>query len=242
MRLATCIVALVASSALAQGAPPAQAKTPEAKPADAKAAPAKAPEAKAPPAKPTEAKAPEGTPGANSTLIVRCTDDCTVRVDGKAGLRQASNSWEFKDVAPGQRRVEATGGFLNRPLYNGYADIPGGLKLTAQVDSNKHFTITERAPLGKEPEARPVTGAPSVLSVRCPKQCSVSIDGLRKGAANSQIVVVRDVPPGEHAVMVQFVLGTKTVNSKLNIPAASEVFATATEGGITITNSKPLGK
>jgi hypothetical protein len=227
MRLATVVVALVTSSALAQGAPPTQAKTPEAKPAEAKTAPA---------------KAPEGTPGANSTLVVRCMDDCTVRVDGKAGLRQAPNSWEFKDVAPGQRRVEASGGFLNRPLYNGYADIPGGLKLTAQIDSNKRFTITERTPLGKESEAKPVTGAPSVLSVRCPKQCSVSIDGLRKGAANSQNVVVRDVPPGEHAVMVQFVLGTKTVNSKLNIPAASEVFATATEGGITITNTRPLAK
>lgn len=241
MRLATVIVALVASSALAQGAPPAQAKTPAAKPADTKAAPAKPADTKAPPAKPPETKAPEGTPGANSSLIVRCSDDCTVRVDGKGGLRQAANSWEFKDVAPGQRRVEATGGFLNRPLYNGYADIPGGLKLTAQIDTNKHFTITERAPLGKEPEVKPVTGDPSVITVRCPKQCSVSIDGLRKGAANSQMVVVRDVPPGEHAVMVQFLFG-KTVNSKLTIPAASDVFATASEGGITITNSKPLAK
>ncbi|WP_224245141.1 hypothetical protein [Hyalangium gracile] len=232
MRLAAVLFTLVASSALAQGTPSAPAR-----PADAKAAPAKPADAR-----PTEAAAPEGKPGATSTVIVRCTDDCTVKLDGKGGVRQATNSWEFKDVAPGQRRVEANGGFLNRPLYSGFADIPGGMKVTAQIDSNKRLTITERVPLGQEPVAKPVSGAPSVLSVRCPKQCSVSIDGLRKGAANSQLVVVRDVPPGDHDVEVKFVLGSKAVRTKLTIPASSEVFATATEGGISITNSKPLAK
>ncbi len=222
MRPTAVLLALVASTALAEGTPPAQAKAPESKPA--------------------AAKAPEAKAGGTSTVIVRCMDDCTVRVDGKVGLRQAPNSWEFKDVAPGQRRVEATGGFLNRSLYNGYADIPAGMKVMAQVDSSKRLTITERTPLGQEKEAKAATGEPSVLNVRCPKQCSVSIDGIRKGAANTQLVVVRDVPPGEHNIEVKFVLGTKVVRSMLNIPAASEVFATATESGLSITNSKPLAK
>lgn len=213
MRLTAALIALVASSALAQGTPP-----------------------------PAGSKAPDAQAGGNSTVIVRCTDDCTVRVDGKAGLRQAPNSWEFKDVPPGQRRIEATGGFLNRTLGNGYADIPAGMKVMVQVDNSKRLTITERTPLGQEKEAKAASGDPSVLNVRCPKQCSVSVDGLRKGAANAQIVVVRDVPPGEHNVEVKFVLGTKTVRSLLNIPAASEVFATAAESGLTITNSKPLAK
>jgi hypothetical protein len=220
MRAAAILLSLVASTALAQGAPAT----------------------KAPGAKPAEAKPAEGASGQNSTVIVRCSDDCTVKVDGKAGIRQATNSWEFKDVAPGQRRVEASGGFLNRPLYNGFADIPAGMKVLAQVDSNKRLTITERTPLGQVKEEKPATGDPSVLTVRCPKQCSVSIDGLRKGAANSQIVVVRDIPAGEHSVEVRFVLGSKVAQAKLNIPAASDVFATATESGLTITNSKPLGK
>ena len=40
----------------------------------------------------------------------------------------------------------------------------------------------------------------------------------------------------------KFVLGTKLVRSKLTIPADSEVFITATESGLNITNTKPLGK
>jgi hypothetical protein len=232
MRLAAVLVALAASSALAQGTPPAPAKAADTKPAEAKPAEAK----------PAEAKAPEGQPGENSTLTVRCMDDCSVRVDGKAGLRKDPATWEFKDVAPGQRRIEASGGFLNRPLYSGYADIPGGMKVTAQIDGHKRLTITERTPLGKKDEAKAADGAPSVLTIRCTKNCTVTVDGNRKGAAQSQLVVIRDVTPGDHNVEVKFVLGTKVVRSVLNIPAGSEVFATATESGLNITNSKPLGQ
>jgi hypothetical protein len=163
-------------------------------------------------------------------------------VDGKAGLRKDPATWEFKDVAPGQRRIEASGGFLNRPLYNGYADIPGGMKVTALIDSNKRLTITERTPLGAKQEAKVAEGAPSALTIRCIKNCTVTLDGARKGAAQSQLVVIRDVTPGEHILEVKFVLGTKMVRSVLNIPAGSEVFATATENGLNITNSKPLSQ
>ncbi|MDY7224911.1 hypothetical protein [Hyalangium rubrum] len=190
----------------------------------------------------------QGTPsaqakaGANSTITVRCMDDCSVRLDGKAGMRKDPRTWEFKDVAPGQRRVEATGGFLNRSLYNGYADVPAGMRVMAQISSSNRLTITESKPLTEEKEAKVTGTTPSVLTMRCPKQCTVSVDGARKGAGQSQLVVVRDLPPGEHTIEVKFVLGTKMVRSQLDIPAGSEVFATATEGGITITNSKPLGK
>jgi len=237
MRLAAALLTLVASSALAQGTPPAQAKPAEAKPSEAKPA-----EAKPAATKPAEAKPAEGKPGESSSLTVRCMDDCSVRVDGKAGLRKAPNIWEFKDVPSGQRRIEATGGFLNRPLYNGYAEIPGGMQVTAQVDSNKRLTITDRIPLGETKAAKAATGGPSVLTIRCAKNCTVSIDGTRKGANQSQLVAIRDVTPGEHNVEVKFVLGTKVVRSMLNIPADSEVFVTATESGLNITNSKPLGK
>jgi len=212
VRLATILLALVASSALAEG--PSHAQT----------------------------KAPESKAAKGSTIVVRCVDDCTVRVDGKAGLRQAPNIWEFKDVEPGQRRVEAKGGFLNRPFYNGYVDIPPGMKLVALIDNSKRLTVTERTALSQEKETQAASGAPSVLTLRCPKQYTVSIDGVRKGANQSQLVIVRDLPPGEHHVEVKFVLGTKVARALLNIPAASEVFATATESAISITNSKPLGK
>jgi hypothetical protein len=222
MRLTAVLLALVASAALAQGTPPEQPQAPESKPA--------------------ETKPPEAQAGGHSIFVVRCTEDCTVRVDGKGGLRQAPNSWEFKDVAPGQRRVEVSAGLLNRPLYNGYADIPADMKVMVLVDGSKRMTITERTPLGQEKQAQAAIGEPSVLNVRCPKQCALSIDGLRKGPANAQLVVVRDVQPGQRNVEVKLVLGTKVVRALLNIPAASEVFATATEHGITITNSKPLAK
>jgi|GEM_PF-2533351 len=232
MRLAAALLALAASSALAQGTPPAQAKPAETKPAATKPAETK----------PAEAKPTEGKPGENSQLTVRCTDDCSVRVDGKAGLRKASNIWEFKDVASGQRRIEVTGGFLNRPLYNGYAEIPGGMQVTVQVDSNKRLTITDRLPLGETKAEKAATGGVSTVNIRCTKNCTVSIDGTRKGANQAQLVNIRDVPPGDHDFEVKFVLGTKVVRSKLTIPAESEVFITATESGLNITNSKPLGK
>jgi hypothetical protein len=237
MRLAAVLLALAASSALAQGTPPAPAKA-----ADTKAPEAQPTETKPAETKPAEAKAPEAKPTANSTLVIRCMDDCSVRVDGKAGLRRDPATWEFKDLAPGQRRVEASGGFINRPFYNGYADIPSGMKVTALIDSNKRLTITERIPLEEKKEAKVTDGAPSTLTVRCIKNCTVSIDGVRKGAAQSQLVVIRDVTPGEHNVEVRFVLGTKVVRSVLNVPGGSEVFATATENGLNITNSKPLGQ
>jgi hypothetical protein len=237
MRLAAVLLVLAASSALAQGTPPAPAKA-----ADTKAPEAKPAETKPAEAKPDEAKPAEAASSENSTLTVRCMDDCSVRVDGKAGLRKDPATWEFKDVAPGQRRIEASGGFLNRPLYSGYADIPGGMKVTAQIDSNKRLTITERTPLGQTKEAKTAGGAPSVLTIRCTKNCTVSVDGNRKGASQTQLVVIRDVTPGDHNVEVKFVLGTKVVRSVLNIPAGSEVFATATESGLNITNSKPLSQ
>jgi hypothetical protein len=67
------------------------------------------------------------------------------------------------------------------------------------------------------------------------------MDGTRKGAGNTQLAVVRDVAPGDHNIEVKFTFG-KTVRTVLNIPAASEVFVTATESSISITNSKPLAK
>jgi hypothetical protein len=227
MRLAAVLLLLAATSSFAQGTAPAQPKAPETKPA----------EAKPPEAKPAETKE-EGT----STLTVRCIEDCTVRVDGKTGMRKDTSTWEFKNVPAGQRRVEVTGGIFNRPLYNGYADVPGGMKVTAMISSSKKLTITERTPLAPETETQATGTAPSTLSVRCPKACTVSIDGARKGAGQSQLVVIRDVTPGDHNVEVKFVLGTKAVRTVLNIPAGSEVFATATENGINITNSKPLAK
>lgn len=221
MRPVVILLTLLASSALAQGTPPASAQPPA----------AKAPE--------SPAEAPESPAKENSTFTVRCMEDCSVRVDGKTGLRRDPRTWEFRDVAPGQRRVEVTGGFLNRPLYNGYADVPGGMKVTAQITSTKRLTLIESAPLAEQKEEKATGGAPSILTVRCPKKCTVSIDGQRKGAAQSQIVVARDIPPGEHNIEVKFIFG-KDLRSVMTIPAASEVFITASDSGLAITNTKPL--
>jgi hypothetical protein len=224
MRLAAVLLTLVASSALAQGAAPAQPQTPE----------AKAPEASAP-----QAPAPESKPAGNSTLIVHCTEECNVRVEGKMGLRKDPSTWEFRDVAPGKRRLDATGRFLNRPLYSGYVEVPASMKVTAQIDHQKRLTLTERTPLAEHQTAEAAAGPSSVLTVRCPKACTVTVDGTRRGAVQTQPIVVRSLTPGEHTVEVSFLLG-KVARTKLDIPAASEVFATATESGITVTNTRPL--
>jgi hypothetical protein len=217
MRLAPLLLLLAASPSLAQGTPAAQPQAPEAKPAEPQAS-------------------------GRSVLTVRCNEDCTVRMDGKAGMRKDSSTWEFKDVPAGQRRVEATGGLFNRPLFAGYADVPAGMKVTAMISSgSKRLTITERTPASQEKDSKPTGTAPSILNVRCPKACTLSMNGARKGAGQSQLVVVHEVAPGEHNVEIKFVFG-KAVRTILTVPAGSEVFATATESGISITNSKPLAK
>ncbi len=208
---------LAASSTFAQGTAPAQPPASAGEPAEAQAA-------------------------STSTLTIRCPEDCTVRVDAKSGMRKDTSTWEFKDVPAGQRRVEATGGLFSRPLFNGYADVPAGMKVVAMISSSKKLTITERTPLSQEKEAKTTGTAPSILTVRCPKACTVSMDGARKGAGQSQLIVVHEVAPGDHNVEVKFVLGTKVVRTVLNIPAGSEVFATATDSGLSITNTRPLAK
>lgn len=51
-------------------------------------------------------------------VLVFCSDDCDVVVNGKYGRRLNDRNWEFKGIEPGSRRVEATG-LLGRKFYIG---------------------------------------------------------------------------------------------------------------------------
>lgn len=110
----------------------------------------------------------------------------------------------------------------------------------AQLSSGKRLTITESKPFPLKKDDQSPGTAPSILNVHCPKACTVSIDGTRKGPAQSQRVVIHGLAPGEHHFEVKFVLGTKVVRSRQEIPSGSEVFATAIENGFHITNTRPL--
>ena len=191
----------------------------------------------------TPAAAPaKGSGKGMGALLVRCMDDCTVRVDGKAGVRQDARTWEFRDLEPGQRRVEAKGGLFNRPLFTGFADVAAGMKAKAQIDSSRRLTITESEPLRDEKAMKFAAGAPGQLQVRCPKHCTVTVNGVRKGAEAAQLVTVRDLEPGLYKVEAKFRLGTKVVRAEIPVQAGTEVFATATESGLSVTNTQALGK
>ncbi|AEI63654.1 hypothetical protein [Corallococcus macrosporus] len=185
--------------------------------------------------------APASTSRAPSVAIVRCQDDCTVLLDGKRGLRRDNRTWEFRDVAPGQRRVEGTGGFFNQQQFVGYVEIPGGSEVTLYGDAKGRVTLTRQEYL--EAARRPQASATqtSRVHVRCPKACTVTMDGQRRGTSNATNLSLRDVPPGAHALEVVFTVGGKLRRSTLEVPASRELFVTVSEEhGVQVTNTKPL--
>ncbi|NVJ05110.1 hypothetical protein HUW63_07640 [Myxococcus sp. AM001] len=184
---------------------------------------------------------PASTSKAPSVATVKCPADCTVLLDGKRGIRRDDRTWEFRDVAPGQRRVEATGGVFNQRLFVSYVEIPGGSEVTLQGDAKGRVTLTEQEALEapKQPEAS--AGMTSLVHVRCAKPCTVTMNGRRRGTSNATNLSLRDVPPGTHALEVDFTVGGKLRRSTLEVPAGHELFVTASEEhGVQVMNTKPL--
>jgi hypothetical protein len=185
-------------------------------------------------------KAPGAGGGEKSVAIVRCQEDCTVRLDGRQGLRRDGRTWEFRDVEPGQRRVEAHGGVLRQRLFLDYVDMPAGAVATFHGDSKGNVKLTEHRSLEAVEQARKQATA-SQLHVRCLKACTVSLDGTRRGGSDTTGLVITDVKPGTHALEVVFTLGKARRRATLELPASSGMFITASEGGgIQVTNTKPL--
>src|SRR5688572_2028835 len=81
--------------------------------------------------------------GARSKLVVRCPEECTVKVEGREGTRQSSNIWEFTEMKPGNLRVDVTSKvlFVARPLFSGYVKVPAGKEVLAVVDARGRLTI-----------------------------------------------------------------------------------------------------
>ncbi|MBZ4417629.1 hypothetical protein [Myxococcus sp. RHSTA-1-4] len=182
--------------------------------------------------------------GEKSVAIVRCPEDCTVLLDGRRGLRRDDRTWEFKDVEPGRRRVEAHGGLLNQRLFLGYVEIPAGTEATLYGDSKGNVKLTNHRSVSAAEKARAEAGrkVESHLNVRCQKPCTVSLDGTRRGASNTTSVVLTDVKPGAHDLEVVFTIGKTRRRATLEVPARSEMFVTVSEGGgIQVTNTKALG-
>lgn len=190
------------------------------------------------------AKPGDGAAGEKSVAVVRCPEDCTVLLDGRRGLRRDDRTWEFKDVEPGKRRVEANGGLFNRRLFLGYVEIPAGVEATLYGDSKGNVKLTDQKGLDAARKERAEASAKeeSHLNVRCQKSCTVSLDGTRRGASGTTSVVLTDVKPGKRELEVVFTVGKARRRATLEVPARSEVFVTASEsGGIQVTNTKALG-
>jgi hypothetical protein len=194
-----------------------------------------------------DAKSSEKAGGAEtlkkSVAIVRCPEDCTVLLDGRRGLRRDDRTWEFKDVEPGQRRVEANGGLFNRRLFVGFVELPPGAEATFHGDSKGNIKLTGHKSLDAVEKDREQAGLSdaSRLNVRCQKSCTVSLDGARQGSSNATSVVLTDVKPGAHELEVVFTIGKGRKRTTLDVPARSEMFITASEsGGLQVTNTKSL--
>ncbi|MCP3104945.1 hypothetical protein LZ198_39375 [Myxococcus sp. K15C18031901] len=191
------------------------------------------------------------------TVNVRCTEKCTVLLEGKRGNRVDDATWAFKGVRPGKRRLEASG-VLGRPLVSSFADIPDAAVATVYLASNKRIVVeTGSTPMPGTPTwakgtsaspEREAPGAPStaktgtsLIHVRCPEPCTLSMDGARKGSTGTTGVSIEDVAPGARTLEASFMHGSRVRRSTLDIPEHSEVFVTVTEEkGFQVTNTKAL--
>ncbi|ATB37644.1 hypothetical protein CYFUS_003069 [Cystobacter fuscus] len=194
----------------------------------------------------TPTLAAEGT-----TLRIRCVETCTVLLEGKPGrrLHDAPWDWEFKDVAPGKRRLEVKG-FLGRSLAIRYLDIPDVPETSVYVDAKGGLLVSPRESSSPKTgaDSRPVAPvvrkkeASSVLHVRCQKSCTVSVDHVRRPSGDGRTAIIHGLPPGTHQVETELVLGGGVRRASIDVPPASEVFVYAAGSGLQVTNTRPLGK
>ncbi len=177
-----------------------------------------------------------------TTVKVRCPENCSVKLDGKTGLRIGDDQWEFKDVEPGKRRIEVKG-LLGRHLASGYADIPKAAEVSVFLDHRGRFGVTKAAAsASSSPRKATKGGKSSVLHIRCQKPCRISVDHIRKGSSQStHSVTVPDVEPGTHQVEASFVLGS-TRRADIEVPPGSDVYLMAADSGLKVINTRPLAK
>ncbi|WNG38352.1 hypothetical protein F0U61_35255 [Archangium violaceum] len=179
------------------------------------------------------------------TVKVRCVGTCTVLLEGKPGRRLHDSlwNWEFTHVSPGKRRLEVKG-FLGGSQATGYIDIPDVSEVHVHVDSKGRLSVSPAADASTRP-APPKERKKeedSVLHVRCQRPCTVSVDHVRRPSADSRTVIVHGLKPGAHRVEVGFALGGGDRRDFIELPPSSEVFVFATDAGLHVTNTRPLGK
>ncbi|MFP2926223.1 hypothetical protein ACLESO_13595 [Pyxidicoccus sp. 3LG] len=190
------------------------------------------------------AKEGEASSQQKSVVLVRCTEDCTVLLDWRRGMRKDERTWRFTNVEPGKRRVEAHSRFLRQRLFVNYVEIPASAEATLYGDSSGRVRLTGHRGLDAPEKARRELGntEASHLNVRCQKPCTVLLDGKRRGSSNATNVAIRDLEPGSHELAVDFMIGGRQRRTTLEVPTRSEMFVTASEGGgIQVTNTKARG-
>ncbi|EPX63569.1 hypothetical protein D187_005976 [Cystobacter fuscus DSM 2262] len=195
--------------------------------------------------------APSAFAAEGTTLRIRCVETCTVLLEGKPGrrLHDAPWDWEFKDVAPGKRRLEVKG-FLGRSLATRYLDIPDVPETSVYVDAKGGLLVSPRESSSPKSGAgsRPVAPvarkkeAGSILHVRCQKSCSVAVDHVRRPSDDGRTAIVHGLVPGTHQVEAELLFGGGVRRASIEVPPASEVFVYAAGSGLQVTNTRPLGK
>ncbi|OJH39716.1 hypothetical protein [Cystobacter ferrugineus] len=195
--------------------------------------------------------APPALAAQGTTLRIRCVETCTVLLEGKPGrrLHDAPWDWEFKDVAPGKRRLEVKG-FLGRSLTTRYLDIPDVPELGVHVDAKGGLLVSPRESSSPKPSVGSRPAAPmvrknedaSVLHVRCQKSCTVWVDHVRRPSGDGRTAIVHGLEPGTHQVEAELLLGGGVRRASIDVPPASEVFVYAAGSGLQVTNTRPLGK
>lgn len=180
-----------------------------------------------------------------STVTIRCPEPCSILLEGKPGQRLTDSHWEFTNVPPGKRRIEVKG-LLGRPLVSSFVEIPRAPQAGVYLDAKGALKVSRgtAAPATATGKGSPKqkNGKPSVLHVRCQKPCSVSVDHARRSSTNTHTITVQDVTPGTHHVEVSFALGAGDWRDSVKVPPASEVFVHASDAGLRVTNTRPLGR
>lgn len=174
-------------------------------------------------------------------VLVRCAEPCTVTLDGRTGRRVDEKTAEVLGLQPGSRKLEVLG--RAGPIFVGFVNVPA-LGSAIDLDAQGHVKVTPPVsapppPLVGVPETTPAAPGPSVVTVRCPMECTVTVDGLTGRRLNAATWEVSGVKPGSRRVEADGVFGNKIAASYLDIPAEANVEVIVLEGSVSLGTVSP---
>lgn len=177
-----------------------------------------------------------GASAAASRVRVRCTEGCTVKLDGKSGQKLEGQQWLFESVPPGSRIVDvaSAGG---KALCSQPFQVPDAtdLELLACGPSWPIAVISQQGL-----KAPPSTA--SRVTVRCPDDCAIKVDGKTGLKIDSRQWRFERVEPGWRTVQATGWFDQSICSGSFQVPPAVEleVLACGSSGPVKVVRSKPL--